>query len=44
MNLTMSLLTMILFVSPIVLGVGGFFAVWMKEEFYRDPFYDNYED
>ena len=44
MTLSMSLFTMILFISPIAIGVGAYFAIWMKEEFYKDPFYDHYDD
>ena len=29
---------------PILMGIGAWFAIWMKEEFYQDPFYDDYED
>jgi hypothetical protein len=44
MTLSMSLFTMILFVAPIAIGIGGYFAIWMKEEFYRDSFYEDYND
>ena len=39
-----SILTAILIVSPIVLGIALFGALWVKEEFYKTSFYDRYED
>ncbi len=37
------LFTWALIISPIVIGVAAFGLMYVKEEFYRDPFYD-YDD
>ena len=37
-------LSAFMFVSPIVIGVGAWAALWLRDEFYKYPLYDSYED
>ncbi len=39
-----SLLSIILIVSPIVIGIGFFLGQWFVEEFYRDELYPHEEE
>ena len=37
-------LSMLLIAAPIVLGIGIFGAMWLRDEFYKYPFYENGDD
>ena len=38
-----TILSVLLFVGPIFLGIGAFAAEWLKDEFYKFPFYEDYD-
>ena len=38
-----NILSMLLIASPVVIGFAAFAGLWLQEEFYTDPFYDDYE-
>ena len=33
-----TMLSMILFVSPILIGIAAFGGIWFRDEFYKEPF------
>lgn len=38
-----ALFSMILLACPIALGAGAFGLLWLRDEFYKEPFYDSSE-
>lgn len=44
MNDFINIASMVIIISPIALGFLAFGGIWFKENFYTDPFYDDYED
>ncbi len=39
-----ALLSMILLVSPILIGAGAFGLIWLRDEFYKHSFYETSEN
>jgi len=37
-------LSFLLFMSPILIGIGAFAAIWLRDEFYEHAFYDDYDE
>ena len=36
--------SMLLVVSPVIVGFAMFAGLWLRDNFYTKPFYDDYED
>ena len=39
----LSVVSILIILSPIVIGAGAFYAIWLRDEFYAEPLYDDYE-
>lgn len=38
-----SIVSVLLFASPIIVGAGAFFGIWFRDEFWKETLYE-YED